>query len=67
MALHILIKVALECQELQVAEGKNVRTAIVKKTRIVTDNDRCDIGEGVEVGLHPSNVNDIYETKTNNR
>ena len=57
--LDVLVKVSLVGAELQVIERKNVGTAVIQKTGIVTDNDGCNIGKGVEVGLYPGNVDDI--------
>lgn len=57
--LYILVEVSLVSSQLQVVERKNVSTAIVEQTGIVTDNDGSDILQGVEVGLDPGNVDNI--------
>jgi hypothetical protein len=57
--LDIFVEVTLEIAELQVIEREDVATAVVEKTRIVTDNNACHFVERVEVGLDPSNIDDI--------
>mmetsp|Transcript_17732 Transcript_17732/g.24955 ORF Transcript_17732/g.24955 Transcript_17732/m.24955 type:complete len:277 (+) Transcript_17732:1073-1903(+) len=57
--LDEFIEVTLEGMKLQVLNLKDVGTAVVEKTRVVTDNDGGNISERVEVVLNPGNVNDI--------
>mmetsp|Transcript_92680 Transcript_92680/g.267637 ORF Transcript_92680/g.267637 Transcript_92680/m.267637 type:complete len:737 (+) Transcript_92680:19-2229(+) len=57
--LDILVKVTLVSSELQVVESKNVGTAVIQQTRVVTDNDRSDILQGVEVSLNPGDVDNV--------
>mmetsp|Transcript_10425 Transcript_10425/g.22096 ORF Transcript_10425/g.22096 Transcript_10425/m.22096 type:complete len:430 (-) Transcript_10425:1671-2960(-) len=59
LELDELIEVTLEGVELQVLNLKDVGTAIVEKTGVVTDNDGGNIGEGIEVVLNPGNVDNI--------
>jgi hypothetical protein len=59
VVLHIFIEVTLVAIKLQVVERKDVGTAVIEKTGIVTDENGSHISEGVEVGLDPSNVDDV--------
>lgn len=59
VVLYVFIEVTLVAIELQVVERKDVGTAVIEKTRIVTDEDGSHIGEGVEVSLDPSNVDNV--------
>mmetsp|Transcript_56231 Transcript_56231/g.168358 ORF Transcript_56231/g.168358 Transcript_56231/m.168358 type:complete len:207 (-) Transcript_56231:1786-2406(-) len=59
LELNELVKVAFEGVELQVLDLEHVSAAVVEKARVMTDNDRGYFSKGVEVVLHPSNVDDI--------
>mmetsp|Transcript_14470 Transcript_14470/g.27591 ORF Transcript_14470/g.27591 Transcript_14470/m.27591 type:complete len:882 (+) Transcript_14470:386-3031(+) len=57
--LHELVEVALEGVKLQVLDLKDVGAAVVQKSGIVRHDDGGDVGEGVQVVLHPRDVDDV--------
>ena len=63
MGLDVFIEVTLESEELQVIERHDVGTAIIQKTRIVTDDDGCNVSQRVEVSLDPCNIDNICKRK----
>ena len=59
VGLNVFVQISLEGVELQVVERHDVRTAIVQKSGIVTDNDGSHVGERVQVGLDPGHIDDV--------
>mmetsp|Transcript_6537 Transcript_6537/g.10320 ORF Transcript_6537/g.10320 Transcript_6537/m.10320 type:complete len:723 (-) Transcript_6537:88-2256(-) len=57
--LNKLIQVTLVEVQLQVLNLQDVGAAIIEETRVVGHHDDSDIGEGVDVLLHPSNIDNI--------
>ena len=59
LGLHELIKVTLVSVELQVLNLQDMGTAVVEETGVVGHHDGSDAVEGVDVLLHPGNVDNI--------
>mmetsp|Transcript_13608 Transcript_13608/g.19363 ORF Transcript_13608/g.19363 Transcript_13608/m.19363 type:complete len:242 (-) Transcript_13608:237-962(-) len=57
--LDELIEVTLVRMQLQVLNLHNVGTAVVKETRVVRNHDTSNVGERVDVLLHPGNIDNI--------
>mmetsp|Transcript_3871 Transcript_3871/g.6400 ORF Transcript_3871/g.6400 Transcript_3871/m.6400 type:complete len:242 (+) Transcript_3871:1046-1771(+) len=57
--LDKLIEVTLVSVQLQVLNLHDVGTTVVEETRVVRHHDTSDVGERVDVLLHPGNVDNI--------